>query len=134
MKASRRFAKQARGKSSERVVKALEQFSGIKETRREPPPVQFRKPALLTWLATTARQEGKYLVETMIAGVALLDYDNDGWADVFIANGASLPGLEKINPDFYNRLFHNNRDGTFTDVTARARLAGAEVFDRSCCR
>ena len=63
-------------------------------------------------------------VETMIAGVAIFDYDGDGWPDIFIANGAALPSLEKRDASFHNRLFHNNRDGTFTDVTDKAGVAG----------
>ena len=67
----------------------------------------------------------KHQVETMLAGVAVFDYDNDGWPDIFIANGARLPDLVKSDSSFHNRLFHNNHDGTFTDVTEHAGLAGA---------
>jgi hypothetical protein len=73
----------------------------------------------------------KYLIETMGGGVALLDYNGDGWLDVFFVNGARLrdphPDGEdprKTEPRFWNRLFRNNRDGTFTDVTEQAGLAG----------
>ena len=62
--------------------------------------------------------------ETMISGVALLDYDNDGYLDIFFVNGAAIPSLKKDSPKYYNRLFHNNHDGTFTDVTEKAGLAG----------
>ncbi|MFN7922698.1 MAG: CRTAC1 family protein [Bryobacteraceae bacterium] len=56
----------------------------------------------------------KHLPETMIAGVAVLDYDNDGWPDLFLVNGAPLP----------NALLRNNHDGTFTDHAADAGVAG----------
>ena len=62
--------------------------------------------------------------ETMVAGVALLDYDNDGYLDVYLVNGAAIPSLIKDSPKYWNRLFHNNRDGTFTDVTEKAGVAG----------
>src|SRR5215475_2068160 len=62
--------------------------------------------------------------ETMLAGVALLDYDNDGYLDVYFVNGAAIPSLIKEKPAYWNRLFHNNHDGTFTDVTEKAGVAG----------
>ena len=66
--------------------------------------------------------------ETMLSGVGVIDYDNDGYLDIFFINGAALPSLKKESPKFYNRLFHNNHDGTFTDVTEKAGLAG-DGFD-----
>src|ERR1700716_3178678 len=73
----------------------------------------------------------KYLLETMGGGVALLDYDNDGRLDIFFTNGARLddPMPEGKSPDkserrFWNRLYHQNPDGTFTDVTEKAGLTG----------
>ncbi len=75
----------------------------------------------------------KYLVETMGGGVALLDYDNDGRLDVFFTNGAKIddPMPEgklpnKSNPKYWNRLYHQNPDGTFTDVTEKAGISGAQ--------
>jgi hypothetical protein len=62
--------------------------------------------------------------ETMVAGVALFDYDRDGYLDVYLVSGAALPSLQKDSPQYWNRLFHNNHDGTFTDVTEKAGLAG----------
>ena len=72
----------------------------------------------------------KYLPETMGGGVALLDYDNDGRLDVFFVNGASIqPSMkgkapDKSDPKYWNRLYHQNADGTFTDVTEKAGLTG----------
>jgi len=73
----------------------------------------------------------KYLIETMGGGVALLDYDNDGRLDIFFTNGAKIddPMLSGKSPDksdrkFWNRLYHQNADGSFTDVTEKAGLTG----------
>jgi hypothetical protein len=73
----------------------------------------------------------KYLPESMGGGVAMFDYDNDGWLDLFFVNGARIQdpmprgaSPDKSDPRFWNRLYHNNRDGTFTDVTEAAGLQG----------
>src|SRR6266516_4292640 len=66
----------------------------------------------------------KPIIDSIPGGVALLDYDNDGFLDIFFANGARIPSLSKEDPGFYNRLYHNNHDGTFTDVTEKAGLSG----------
>jgi enediyne biosynthesis protein E4 len=66
----------------------------------------------------------KYQVETMPGGLGVIDFDGDGWPDLFCANGAALPSLAKSGPEYWNRLYRNNRDGTFTDVTAAAGLQG----------
>jgi len=63
-------------------------------------------------------------VELMPGGVAALDFDNDGCMDLFFTNGATIPELRKSGPEFWNRLYRNNCDGTFTDVTAKAGVGG----------
>ncbi len=64
-------------------------------------------------------------IELMPGGVAALDYNNDGCMDIFFTNGASSPSLKKSSPEFHNRLYRNNCDGTFTDVTDAAGVAGS---------
>src|SRR5438034_11503138 len=64
----------------------------------------------------------KYIIETTGTGVAIFDYDNDGWPDIFIVNGTTLEGFSSSKAPT-NHLYHNDHDGTFTDVTARTGLA-----------
>ncbi|HWR50009.1 MAG TPA: CRTAC1 family protein [Bryobacteraceae bacterium] len=66
----------------------------------------------------------KHQIETMVAGVAAFDYNNDGRPDLFFTNGAPQPGLVKNSPEWHNRLFRNEGDWKFTDVTASAGLQG----------
>ena len=63
----------------------------------------------------------RYLLETTGSGAAFIDYDDDGWQDIFLVNGTRLDGLAGAEQPT-NRLYHNNGDGTFTDVTERAGL------------
>lgn len=74
----------------------------------------------------------KYLLETMGSGAALFDYDNDGLLDIYFANGAPIADptpkgtvLQKTGPKYWNRLYHQKKDGTFEDTTEKAGLAGA---------
>jgi enediyne biosynthesis protein E4 len=73
----------------------------------------------------------QFLLEEMGGGVALFDYDNDGWLDIFLVNGTSFdPAVRDRHPTSF--LFHNNRDGTFTDVTAKAGLTRSG-WGQGCC-
>ncbi|HEX6772578.1 MAG TPA: CRTAC1 family protein [Acidobacteriaceae bacterium] len=75
--------------------------------------------------------KNKYLLETTGCGVAFYDYDEDGWIDIFLVNGWRLEGFAKgLEPTCH--LFRNNRDGTFTDVTAKAGLAHSG-WGQGCC-
>ena len=98
------------------------------------PDVQFTditQSAKIDFKQENSATSNKYLVETMGGGVALLDYDNDGRLDIFFTNGAKIddPMPDDKLPDksdrkFWNRLYHQNSDGTFTDVTEKAGLTG----------
>ena len=73
----------------------------------------------------------KFLLEEMGCGVALFDYDNDGWLDIFLVNGTTLDAASSARrPTSY--LFHNNHNGTFTDVTDRSGLT-ASGWGQACC-
>jgi enediyne biosynthesis protein E4 len=75
--------------------------------------------------------EKQFLLEEMGCGVALFDFDNDGWLDIFLVNGTSFdPAVRDLRPTSY--LFRNNRDGTFTDVTAKSGLTHSG-WGQGCC-
>jgi hypothetical protein len=117
-------------------------YNGGDPLKTPPPPApQSPSPVTFTDITATARvgfrhnasvTSRKYLMEAMGAGVALLDYDNDGRLDIFFTNGARLddpmPATgaqpDKRDPRFWNRLYQQKPDGTFADVTERAGLAG----------
>src|SRR6185369_3704769 len=64
----------------------------------------------------------RYIIETNGCGVAFFDYDDDGWVDILLLNGTRLEGLPR-GSEPTTRLYHNEHDGTFADVTARSGLA-----------
>jgi tetratricopeptide (TPR) repeat protein len=113
------------------AIVALAGAAHVAHTESQPVYVEDGPAAGLNFRFHNSPTSRKYLIETMGGGVAIFDYDNDGWPDVFFINGASLKDpqpdgqvLDKSAPEFWNRLFHNNHDGTFTDVTVRAGLRG----------
>lgn len=98
------------------------------------PPIFEQIPAdasRITWIHDNAMSEGRYLPETMGPGVAFFDYDNDGWVDMFLVNSGPADFYQpKAQPK--NALYRNNRDGTFTDVTDTAGVAGGREFGMGC--
>jgi len=85
----------------------------------EVPPETSR----ITWVHTAGKSPEKYLPETTGAGCAFLDYDNDGWMDIYLVNSGKCD-FYNPNPPLRNALYRNNRDGTFTDVTEKAGVGG----------
>jgi hypothetical protein len=91
-----------------------------------PPKIHFVDIAAQAGL--TARTEfggdhiKKYIIESTGTGAAVIDYDNDGWPDIFLVNGSTLEGFPKGHEPA-SHLYHNNRDGTFSDVTQKAGVA-----------
>ncbi len=68
--------------------------------------------------------KARHVPATMAGGIAVFDFNKDGRPDIFFANGANLATLKKDSPKYFNRLFRNDGDGVFTDVTEKAGLAG----------
>src|SRR5882724_3106777 len=86
-------------------------------------PVHFSFRAIPFSLDSSESPQ-RHAPETMAGGVAVFDYNNDGNLDIFFTNGADIVTLKKSSPKYSNCLFRNNGDGTFTDVTQQAALAG----------
>ena len=78
------------------------------------------KSGLAAWTHTMGTPAKDYIVETKGSGVALLDYDNDGWLDIYIVNGSTFAALDGKAAPPHAALFHNNHDGTFTNVAEKA--------------
>src|SRR5581483_1208266 len=90
------------------------------------PPIFEEIPASrsgITWRHVAGLSPGMYMPETAGPGCAFLDYDNDGWMDIYLVNSGPCDFYDP-NPPLRNALYRNNRDGTFTDVTEKARVAG----------
>jgi hypothetical protein len=87
-------------------------------------PVIFKdaseKAGLTKWSHKMGTPEKKYIIETDGSGVGLIDYDNDGWLDIYVVNGSTFNALDGKETPPHAALFHNNHDGTFTDVATKA--------------
>src|SRR5437773_7202649 len=77
----------------------------------------------IRWVHDNGASPEHYLPETMGPGCAFLDYDNDGWMDIFLVNSGPSDFYKPGKP-IRNALYKNNRDGTFTDVTEKAGVSG----------
>ncbi len=85
----------------------------------------------LRWVHDNAMSPNRHLPETMGPGVAFFDYDNDGWMDIFMVNSGASDFYQPTTP-LKNALYKNNRNGTFTDVTDAAGVAGGKEFGMGC--
>ena len=75
---------------------------------------------LSNWTHTMGATDKKLIIDTNGSGVGLIDYDNDGWLDIYLVNGSTFAALDGKEPPPHAALFHNNHDGTFTDVAQKA--------------
>lgn len=103
---------------------------------QSPPPQSANHPAIANFVDIADKagltamnifggvDTKKFIIETTGTGVAIFDYDNDGWPDIFLVNGTTLDGARSGQTPT-NHLYRNNHDGTFTDVTAQAGLAAS---------
>jgi len=87
-------------------------------------PVVFKdvtaQAGLSGWHYASGNSAKAYIVESLGSGVALLDYDNDGWLDIYLVNGMTYAAISGKEPAPHSALFHNNHDGTFTNVAEKA--------------
>jgi enediyne biosynthesis protein E4 len=87
-------------------------------------PIVFKNIAeaagLTKWQHVMGPSKKKFILETVGSGVALLDYDNDGWLDIYFVNGSTYDAMDGKAPAPHAALFHNNHDGTFTNVAEKA--------------
>ena len=98
-------------------------FQSVQSDEAKKGPIHFSfRP--IPFSLDSSETPQRHAPETMAGGVAVFDYNNDGNLDIFFTNGADINTLQKSSPKYYNRLFRNNGDGTFTDVTEKAGLAG----------
>jgi hypothetical protein len=89
-------------------------------------PITFElvKDSGVGFVTDSSRSSHRHQPETMVAGAALFDYDNDGLLDLYLTNGARLPELAKGEPRYWNRLYHNLGNWKFEDVTEKAGVKG----------
>ncbi len=113
------------------LARPLRAYGGGVSAATPPTFADVTAKSRVNFHCNASKTSQKYLIETMVGGVAMLDYDGDGLLDLFFVNGAALwdtmpAGKEpdKTDPKFWNRLYRNNGDGTFTDVTEKANVKG----------
>ncbi|MFQ5741899.1 MAG: FG-GAP repeat domain-containing protein, partial [Acidobacteriota bacterium] len=94
---------------------------------QEASPLRFREGAEAAGIEfrhLSGSPEKPYILESMSGGVALFDYDNDGWLDLYLVNGSTIADWEKGQRTVRNALYRNRGDGSFEDVTLEAGVTG----------
>jgi hypothetical protein len=95
--------------------------------QKQAPKIVFEnilKSSGIRYVTDNSATSNKHQVETMLAGVAVFDYNNDGLPDIYFVNGARLPDMDKSDPRYFNRLYRNDGNGKFSDVTEAAGVRG----------
>jgi enediyne biosynthesis protein E4 len=105
------------------VLPAASRFAAAAESVPYPFSEVSASASGITWVHTAGLSPEKYLPESTGAGCAFFDYDNDGWMDIYFVNSGKCDIFTPAQP-LRNALYRNNRDGTFTDVTEKAGVAG----------
>ena len=113
-----------------RVLVAVVFWAGWCSVHSATPSIVFEDVSARSGMEALLRNGAtaeKHQIETMVGGVAVIDFDNDGYPDLFFTNGAKQPSLQKIDPSYYNRLYRNLGDWRFVDVTEKAGGFRCEV-------
>jgi hypothetical protein len=105
------------------ALAALAMSAQLPAQQKPPSPIRFELKTLPFQL-NSSESPARNMPETMAGGIAVFDYNNDGRPDIFFTNGADIATLKKTSPKYYNRLYRNDGNGVFTDVTAHAGLLG----------
>lgn len=109
------------------IIIVAASFQGTNAEESKADPVRFENVARsggVDFILQNYITEEKHMIETMTGGVATLDYNNDGLLDIYFTNGSVTPSMKKEDPKFYNRLYRNDGDFKFTDVTLEAGVKG----------
>jgi hypothetical protein len=118
------------------LVFSFDQIAGLLPAKGSPVGVQFinvaREAGLKTKTVFGGEKRNRYLLETTGCGLAFFDFDDDDWLDIFLVNGTRFETKFNASAMPTNRLFKNNRDGTFTDVTVKAGLLRTG-WGQACC-
>jgi hypothetical protein len=106
------------------LLAAARAVAGSSEPAFDPIVFELVETSGIDFVTNSGRTAHRHQPETMVAGAAIFDFDNDGRPDVFLTNGATLPALEKSEPVYWNRLYRNLGGFRFEDVTEKAGVKG----------